>query len=163
MDISKVLDSLKLSPKHLGALFLAGAFLLFARPSLLALIGLEDFRKNYLGYIGAVTLLTGTLLLTHGVSSLANWIGRRRSQNSQLKVWHATLQTLTPAEKVALRPYIFENENSALFSISDGVAGGLEAKDILYRASNIGPWGNFPYNLQPWAREHLTKHPELLQ
>jgi hypothetical protein len=24
-------------------------------------------------------------------------------------------------------------------------------------------WLSFPYNLQPWAREHLTKHPELLE
>ncbi len=50
------------------------------------------------------------------------------------------------------------------FGLVDGLAGGLEAKGILFRSSNFGdPLYGFSHNLQPWARDYLKKHPELLK
>jgi hypothetical protein len=45
-----------------------------------------------------------------------------------------------------------------------GIAGGLVAKRILFRSSNIfnmiqGP----PHNIQPWAKARLIEKPELLE
>ena len=76
------------------------------------------------------------------------------------------MAALTADEKQMLRPYIFAGENTVYESIYDGVANGLVAKRILYRASNLSVPGTpgvlFPFNLQPQARIELTKHPDFL-
>lgn len=49
------------------------------------------------------------------------------------------------------------------FDMTDGVAGGLAAKGIIYRSSNvINLIDGVPHNLQPWARLFLSTHPEVL-
>jgi hypothetical protein len=75
------------------------------------------------------------------------------------------LSLLTLDEKDFLRPYIWGGENSNYAQFSDGVANGLAAKNIVYRASNMSVPGSlaaFPYNLQPYARAELIKHPHWL-
>ena len=164
MDISKLLDSIKLSPKYLFAIFLAGFFFLVAPAPILGRMSLNDFWLR--PYIGIVTILAAALLVAHGAAHGINRFNASRAKKREQREWQQsmsdTLSSLTPAEKQALQPYIIEKQNSVLFNISSGVAGGLEAKQILYRASSVGPWSNFPYNLQPWARSYLSKHPELL-
>jgi superinfection exclusion protein B len=88
---------------------------------------------------------------------------KKKAQEDRERSELKTLRSLTPAEKRALQPYILKNRNSVDFAIADGVAGGLVAKKILYVAANVSHGLSFPHNLQPWAREHLTKHLELLE
>ena len=73
MDIGRILESLKLSPKYVFAVFTAGAFLLFVPASFLNRMGLTQFRERFLPYIGAVTLLSATLLFAHGVASIVDF------------------------------------------------------------------------------------------
>src|SRR5947209_1159978 len=71
------------------------------------------------------------------------------------------LQSLTTAEKAVLRGYISERTRTQYLSIMDGVVTGLAAEDILYRASNASYSATeWAYNIQPWAWEYLSKHPE---
>ena len=162
MDYTKLLEQ---SPKILFAILIGGLLFLVAPASVLGSMSLDDFWLR--PYIGIVTILSGALLVTHGATFLIGWLKTKRSKRKEEEKWQETLvktfASLTPAEKDVLRPYILANENSCLFNISDGVAGGLAAKQILYRASNLGYMGNFPYNLQTWAREYLEQHPELLR
>ena len=160
MDLTRILESLKLSPKYLFAVFAAGAFLLFA--PLRFQVGLVEFRQRFLPYIGGVTLISATLLLTHGVAAFFDSLKRKRAERKQLESLRGRLHSLTPAEKEALRPYIREEANTRSFVVNDGVAGGLVGKGILYRSSNTGLFMYFPYNLQPWARDYLKERPELL-
>jgi hypothetical protein len=162
MDYTKLLEQ---SPKILCAILIAGALFLIAPASVLGRMSLNDFWLR--PYIGIVTILAAALLVTHGVAYLVNHIRAKRSKKKEQEDRERseldTLRALTPAEKRALQPYIVENENSVGFSIADGVAGGLVAKKILYRSANASFGYSFPHNLQPWAREHLTKHPGLLE
>ena len=74
------------------------------------------------------------------------------------------LDNLTPDEKTYLAPYVLEEVTSQVFELEDGIAGGLVAKNIIYRSSNLGNvLEGFPYNMQPWARDYLHQHLELLQ
>jgi hypothetical protein len=162
MDYTKLLEQ---SPKILFAILIGGALFLIAPASVLGRMSLNDFWLR--PYIGIVTILAAALLVTHGAAHLVDRFKANRTkkkeqedrERSELEI----LRSLTPEEKRALQPYILEKKNSALFHVSDGIAGGLVAKKILFMASNVGPWSYFPHNLQPWAREQLTKHSELLE
>lgn len=162
MDYTKLLEQ---SPKILFAILIAGILFLMAPTSVLGPMSLNDFWLR--PYIGIVTILAAALLVTHGGAYLVNRIKEKRAKRREQEEWEKnvseTLISLTPAEKRALQPYILKNQNSYAFDIADGVSGGLVAKNILYRSSNVGYFRSFAHNLQPWAREHLTKHPELLE
>ena len=162
MDYTKLLEQ---SPKILFAIFIAGVLFLVAPASVLGAMSLNDFWLR--PYIGIVTIVAASLLIT----TFGSYVYHRVNENRKKKKEQAdrerseleTLRSLTPAEKRALQPYIAENENSVGFSIADGVVGGLVGKKILYRSANVSHGYSFPHNLQPWAREQLTKHPELLE
>lgn len=108
-----------------------------------------------------------TLFLTYLLAHLGSlcWrrareeIGRRRIRRIREK----HLRELTPEERGYQLPYIHDRTSTQTFDIDDGVAGGLQGKEILYRSSNMfDVHRGVPYNLQPWARTYLTQHPELL-
>jgi hypothetical protein len=162
MDYTKLLEQ---SPKILFAIFIAGVLFLVAPASVLGRMSLNDFWLR--PYIGIVTILAAALLVTHGAAHLVDRIKEKRAKRREQEEWEKnvaeTLSLLTPAEKRTLQPYILKNQNSYAFDIADGVSGGLVAKKILYRSSNVGYFRSFAHNLQPWAREHLMEHPELLE
>lgn len=83
-------------------------------------------------------------------------------ERKNIKIKQKHLHQLTLEEKDYLAQYIVEQKNS-IHALGSGVMGGLEAKGITYRASNLGnAITGFPYNLQPWAREYLKANPHLL-
>jgi hypothetical protein len=102
-------------------------------------------------------------LASHAAQIVGTWLNEWRLRRRL----RSTLTDLTKAEKEFLRPYILQNENTRHQSIYDGVANGLEAKGIIYRASNFSVPGTpgipFPWNLQPGARTVLNKKRHLLE
>jgi hypothetical protein len=149
---------------YLAALIASGAFL-FLSDSLISQLGLDQLRHTYRMQAGVVLIVSASLLLTHLISVIWSavlspwheWRFRRKIYN--------TLTELTEAEKDFLRPFIHQGENTQYAEIYDGIAKGLEAKQILYRSSNVGAPGgfSFPYNMQPYARKLLIDHADLLQ
>lgn len=142
--------------------------ILFAPPSVLSALGLTDFMLDNRGFLGLLFLLslgTLTVLFLQSLSSLisserAEHLRERSTEQRRVEV----LMDLTPSEKAYLLPYIRDQEGTQYFSLTDGVAGGLVAKGILFRASNLGSMKTgFAYNLQPWARRQLAKNPKLLR
>ena len=91
---------------------------------------------------------------------------------NQWKTWRSHRETrgalanLTKAEKDFLRPFIIQGENTRYESIYDGVANGLQAKRIIYRASHLTVPGRpgmlAPCNLHPYARQVLDENRHLL-
>jgi len=152
----------KIGPVHLMALGGVGAVLLFAPTSWLSPFGVNELVGEYRSWIGLFVLVVWALLASQfgwWIRGLAaNRIQRKRHRKQHEKLLHE----LTPIEKEYLAPYIHEDLNTRDFSWEDGVAGGLTAKEIIYRASCVTEYGDFPYNLQPWAKRYLTTHPELL-
>lgn len=89
---------------------------------------------------------------------------KSRKSRKLMELRKADLVNLTPNEKAYLAPYIFGEETTQYFLMEDGIKGSLEARNILYRASNMGDMVNgWAYNIQPWARDHLRNNPHLLE
>jgi hypothetical protein len=149
--VSAFLELFKQTPKVFFALALVGFLVLFLPNSVVETIGLLEFREQYKGYIGIITLICSSLLLGH-VGSIAY-----KQIVLRISFWR-TMRDLSLEEKIALKPYISNDDATRSFIIGDGIANGLTAKKILYRASNVGTYGNrFAFNLQPWARRYLRR------
>jgi hypothetical protein len=152
----------KIGPVPLMALAAVTAILLFSPTSFLLRFGIDATVDQYRPWIGITGLVIWALLASHLFwwirGLIAENINRNRTKNIRLQY----LRELTPDEKSYLAPYVFEKVNTRLFSLYDGIAGGLVKKDILFRASSAAPVDEFPFNLHPWARRHLSNHTELL-
>ena len=108
-------------------------------------------------------LLTAATSLVSAASYVANWVSKEANYWLGLRRHKKALLTLTRDEKAVLQKFIGGGETTRYAVLSDGIVAGLAARNILVRTSNLsGRHQTFPFNLQPWAREHLTKHPELL-
>ncbi|HDR9140863.1 hypothetical protein WK80_16415 [Burkholderia multivorans] len=153
----------EIAVKPLLAIALGSGFLLFARPSILDAAGMTKIVADYRPWIGGAFTLSCAYLLSHAVKYAADGINawlRSRSLDKQRAKW---LASLTPDERGRLIPFIRDQRASVKFPIEDGVVGGLVRKGIMFRSSNVGhAISGFAFNLQPWAREELERHPELL-
>jgi len=124
-------------------------------------LGITDIVNSYRPWFGIFTVLCTVYLLSYITyeylsGHLSQWLVVNRVKNR--------LRNLTEDEKEALREYINSNRRTVQFSMSEGVAGGLEAKKILYRSSNLGSLGDyFPYNIQDFAFDYLIKRKYLLE
>lgn len=144
------------------AAFVATAIALFLPDSAAKILGIVDFRQTYAAYLGGTLIASASLLAAYGISALSSIFYSRLDEQRMRRNYLRILRELTTEEKLFLRPYISENENTSYRAISDGIAGGLTAKRLIYRAANISHGFNFPYNLQPVVRRLLNENPDLL-
>lgn len=164
MDPTKLIDWLKLKPRHWLPMTIATAFVLFAPTTVMTRIGLEDAIQEYRPWIGLafVISLSGLVapLITHGAHQAIDWVGRRRDIRFRQEMLHE----LSPGEKLILRRFIDLNTKTMTLDASSGVHAELEAMGIISRVTEISHGGTrFDYNIQPWARRYLKQHPELLE
>lgn len=166
MSIEAIGEAVKtfnnLAVKPLLAVALASALLLFAPASLIATLGATSLLSAYRAWIGFSLIISSAYLLAHGVVFLATKVRDASHDRAIQKVRLGHLRSLTPDEKGHLLPYIVESRASVVYHITDGVAQGLTAKQILFRSTNAGYGTGFSYNIQPWAREAIMKDPSLL-
>ena len=150
-------------PKVYGAVLIAGLVVLFLPESYANQAGLAEARNLYRPYIGGAVIVSASLLCVHALSSVASMLFRIRDDRRIKRNIIQCLRELTWDEKAFLRGFIDGQENTLYASYSDGVVGGLLAKHLIYRASNMSSPGlQFPYNLQPPVRNILNERPELL-
>jgi len=148
-------------PQLYTAALVASSLVLFLPDSVIAQIGLTGARETYRLPLGLVFVASASLVAVHTLFSIPglltspwrNW--RYRSHVRE------HLSRLTAQEKQFLRPYIANGEATRHASVTDGIANGLQAKGIVYRAANITLPGQpgllLPYNLQPIARKILER------
>lgn len=122
-------------------------------------VAVDEFRQTYRVFLGPSLLLFVAWLLSRFIPML---FAPFRAYLKMRRL-HASLKNLTAEERGYLLPFIAEGRNTINADMADGVAGGLHAKGIIYRANPVFDFvEGVPYNLQPWARDYLSKHPELL-
>lgn len=142
------------------ALFVAVSVTLLSPDSLAEKLALDAFRMKYRIALGPAWLLLTSILGTKTILYLI----RRVDARVVLRTKREQLHVLTPEEQGYLAPFIQKKMNTIHEDMTDGVAGGLKLKGIIYPASDlIDIVKGVPYNLYPWAREYLTQHPELLK
>ena len=119
-----------------------------------------EFRQQYSTYVGPAFFLLIAISISKVLDKIWILIIKPRLD---LRNLHKIFLSLTPEEKEFLRPYIMEKKNSIIPPVDSGIAGGLVAKKIIYRSSNVGIAFGFPYNLKTWARNYLENKPEILE
>ena len=162
--ISGALGAIKAaSPKILASVAIACGLLLFAPSALLNALGMTEVVSTYRSLIG-LSLLASVVLL---VADFLWWLSSKWHESRQAKhmmsVRIQSLSELTPDEKAYLLPYVASEDNTLYYSVEDGVVWGLVRKEILYQAAHVGDMVNgFAFNMQPWARRHLSSNQHLL-
>lgn len=160
-----ILGNLKnVAPVPLIATLVATGVILFIPDPAAEALGIKQIRVDHRPWLGVAFI--GSTAYLAALMGHAGWIyivGKHRRWK-QDKATHRPLHELTSQEKEYLRPYIFGRETSQFFSVSDGIARGLEAKRILLRTTSITSIRemSFAFNIQPWARRYLMKKPHLL-
>ena len=159
--ILKIIQNIKSIPVNIYfSMLLISSILFFLPKAALDLLGLLEFKKNNVEIIGPVYVLIVSLF----IGKLINVMSKKIVEHKNLKRLHKRLNMLTPEEKSLLQVFVFESRNTIKTTIDDGVMAGLVSKNIVVRLSNTSDRHmEFPFNLQPWAREWLDKNNHLLE
>ena len=162
--ISNILNALewlrKIPAGFLLTLSVVLSLLLFLPIEIAETLSIKEFRDSYRKFLGPSFLIVISFFITNVLLSVNNI--RRRKAN--LKKRWLQLHSLTAEEKGYLAQFIRHGNNTIHVYIGDGVAGGLEAKGIIYRSSNLFYiLEGVPYNIWPWAQDYLSKHLNLLE
>lgn len=146
-----------------GGVFIVTSFLLFLPEAVVQKIGFADIVGTWRSYIGIIFLASLALLASSGISVIYQSVGNSLYNKRLQRLMLDTLRMLTEDEKIFLRPFIIDGINTRNAAIDSGVAGGLVAKKIIYRASNVGHvFSGFAYNMQPMCRKILSENLDLL-
>lgn len=163
--VGKIFEWLK-SPRQCAPVFLAALAFLFFPVPFLQKSGLE-FMVRYRAGSLLLAILSGAVLATEGLYHLwRRWKNKREAEASR-QIAIQNLKGLSPGEKGLILRYFLQASDTQYLSTSDGVVGGLRAKGLIYRSANSGHHSRigpiFAHNLQPWVREYIDDHPEVLE
>lgn len=164
MNISKILEFIKLSPKYLLPISLVTGFLLLGKEEYTQKLGLDAFTSSYKHWIGIIFLLSSALFICDIVYKIWYLTFRKFKNWRFINYGQKRLANLTNEEKEILRGFIFQQTRTQKLSVMSGVVKSLEHENIIYQSSNLGRlFEGFAYNIQPWAWEYLNKNKELLE
>ncbi|MET6625433.1 super-infection exclusion protein B [Klebsiella michiganensis] len=159
-NFSDIVDAYKKLPTSLFlTVWIILALILLSPEEFTKALGIKEFRDTYKVFIGPVWLLVLAMLISRGLVFLQE----KRDSKKRQKVRESKLKGLTNEEKSCLLEFIEADKPAIYRSINDGAICALNAKKIVYRPNSIADhWDVFAYCIQPWAKEYLEKHPELL-
>jgi hypothetical protein len=151
-------------------LALVGAVVLLLPDDWLGVLGLRTMREAGRSEFG-LALVVGVAVLVavqfFDKESVTQRALRRwrdsRARAAKRRVQLDSLHKLTPDERAYLTPYIAKNKTMQTFDTSDGIAGALLVRGIIYSGAPMFSHFTGPeYALSSWARDYLAEHPELL-
>jgi hypothetical protein len=144
-----------------AAVLIGSGLILFLPTNIIGEIGLGEFRIDYRTYLGLAFVASACLLAVQLIFTIAPTIRHKITVWQHSRATRNYLKTLTKDEKEFLRPYVIDDKNTRNESIYNGIANGLEAKGLIYRASVITIPGRpgmlVPFNMQPYVRKWLSK------
>lgn len=164
MEPSHWLEWLKLGPRHYFVVAAASGLVLLLPQAVLTRLGLESLPAWGRPALGGAFVISFALLAGHGLAELWQQLRRWVKWRMEIMRGRRSLQQLGREERDLLRRYLEDDTQTQFVSYTEGVANGLVAKGILYRASIVAAhFQTFAYNIQPWAWQELKRHPEWVQ
>jgi hypothetical protein len=159
-NVLNILDWLRRVPGgFLLAVSIVLGLLIFLPDSVADTLAVKEFRTAYRMFLGPALLLAASFGLTKLITAAWHLWRDRRNANSRIRQLHE----LTPEEKGYLRRFLIDGVNTIHVAFGDGVAGGLEAKGIIYVSSDtVNILEGIAYNLHSWARKELSENVGLL-
>jgi Super-infection exclusion protein B len=162
--IGKVLDWVK-SPRQSAIVFVASLALLFLPPHLRETLGLQAFER-YRGWVALAAAVSGAALLVESINHGFSYLKTKSREKGIRKRGEEYLRTLSAEERGIMVLYCGSPSDTQYLHSTDGNVGSLLRKRLIYSGSRLGhltdrgPRG--AYNIQPWAREYINSHPEIL-
>lgn len=154
--LTKAVEFLKLSTKHLLIIFFITGLALFLPTEFTDFIKLTAVIEDYRSWIGAVFLVSGVIALINIIQKFFTGLSQAKKRKGLIKFRNQKLHRLTPQEKLILTRYFLNHTTSQVLPMNDGVVNELETYKIISRSASISQGGvYFSYNIQPWASEYL--------
>lgn len=145
------------------AVSIALSLFLFLPESIGQHLGLKEARDTIRPFAGLAWLVSISLFIARIIAWTLTFFRSRRASAKAHKKRLETLKRLTAEEKGYLAAFILDGKNTVKVGLDDGIMGGLKAKEICYPASQIFDiLEGMSFNLQPWARDHLSENQNLL-
>jgi hypothetical protein len=158
--LGKALEWLK-SPKRWAAVFIVCVTLALLPKTVMERMRIAELREHYFPLISLCGIVSFAVLLVE----FADWLRRPLKSFRERREHKAVLYSLTPPEMRIIADYFEQETDTQYFDLTDGVAGGLRAKGLIYPTSSLSifPTGTFAYNLHPSVRETMRKNPAIMQ
>lgn len=153
----------EISSKVALPIFVTLSLVLYLPDNYAGTLGIDQFRNTFRIWIGVLWLLSAAALLSNMLWALGRLIKPRLLEWRYIRAKRASLKGMTESEKAILRQFINDGRASIVANMNDGDINLLEHKKIIIRSADVSiRHTQFPYVLQPWAREYLEKNRELL-
>jgi len=150
------------APAPMLGLAIACTLVLFLPGDTAGKLGIADFRTEYKGFLGWGFIFSWSCVLGALIWRGKDYVGDKIAERRMQKARERSLHELTAEEKGYLAEFL-GGRNTIYCVPSDGVAGGLVAKGVIYSPTHVyAVLQGVPFNIQPWARQYLEKHPEVL-
>jgi hypothetical protein len=89
---------------------------------------------------------------------------KNRIKNKRLaRCGRLALRDLLSEERKFLAGFLFQDSKTRCFDVRNDTLGELISNNIIFPASNIGPFESSLYNMYSWAWKELKMYPELLE
>lgn len=162
----KISDFLKLPMKIMCSICIATGLILFLPDIIMKRLYLETFRNKYGFTIGAIFILTTSIILINFVILIYKVVENKYYKIKFRKSSENILLNLSTYQKGIVYGLYKEYNHTAELPIYDGAVVELKNKGIIietttqYLTTNFEP--KFPYTLQPWVVKKLNDVPEIL-
>ena len=167
-SLDKVTELIKLAPRYLFALVIAGILMIVLPERAMSRLGLRDTWTHPQFWIGIIILLAASLLLAHGLAKVWGTMLGRYSTRKDRKRREQKFSNLTVPERKLLQCFVSAGSRSQQLKYDDGVVIGLMRDGMLSYASDravsyFDPQNFYTQvNMEHWAWEFLQQHPECL-
>jgi hypothetical protein len=152
----------KRAPAPMLGVAIACTLVIFLPGDAAGKLGIEDFRTEYKGFLGWGFIFGWSYLLAALIWRGKEYVSDKIAEHRMQRARERSLHELTAEEKGYLAEFL-AGRNTIYCEPSDGVAGGLVAKGVMYGPTHVYEiLEGVPLNIQPWARRYLEEHPELL-
>ncbi len=158
--IGKAIDWIK-SPSQTAIVFVASIGFLLLPHSWAHRSGIDELQR-YRGWVAVAAFVSGAALLVALTTRLWDFLSDARDKRHAIKERVKYLRTLSPGEKFIVAKYINADTETQYLPVEDGNVGALLGKGIIYRASDVGRFTTFAFNVQPWVKEYLAEHGDVL-
>lgn len=164
LSLGSITEILRAGSKVWFAMALTLGFLLFAPVGVLKRLALSEIIAEKRAWLALAFVIALAFIISAILARLwAIVAGPIRWRLFQERGYVRRLRDLSSAEREHLAQYLLNDTKTVHSHFGDGVTGGLEAAEIIFRSSTIGsPAMTFPYNIQPWAWKALRRNPELV-
>jgi len=155
---------ISLRSKAIMGIALFSFFAIMAPAVFLDSMGLLSFRNDNIHWFWIALSLSVCFLASRALFGLFPIFKNRLNGWIVIYRGKKRLTILSKKEKEILSYYFDNNSRSQTLSLMSGHVTGLIHEKIIYRATEITEEVDiYDFNIQPWARKYLKKHPEILE